>query len=163
MVSIDPISRITFRKGLIMASDSGRKAKIPEQYHEEIYKLYAAGVQMPDIHKKIREEWVIDCSIKTVYTLVSHLRGIKLTYLSELMGADSNNTMARYKWLQQQLEEIAIACKGDLNIFLKVSDRLCHMYEFQLTFNQNTHQKQIDLSNVTDHGKDELLKELRSN
>lgn len=142
-----------------MAGQNGTRRKIPENKWKEIYKLYASGITVADIHRKIRDEWKIDVGERAVYMLIQELRMQKQKHLNEMLDADSDDDLKRLKWLQNQLEEVAVESRiDDKLLFLKCADRLLKVYELKLTLRaSDTGHKG---NQQTDHGRDELLKEL---
>jgi hypothetical protein len=143
-----------------MAGQTGTKHKIPEQHWTEIYQLYASGISVPKIHDKVRHEWKIDVSIKTVYSLVNELRDEKRKLLNEILAADTDDDLGRLKWLQTELEQVAVEVRqDDKPLFLKVADRLLKVYELKL--NLRAHQAPT-YNAQTDNGRAELIKELAS-
>jgi NADH:ubiquinone oxidoreductase subunit C len=134
----------------------GPKHKIPEDRWAEVYTMYQTGADVETIYKKVTEEWKIEVSERSLYTLIKQLRTVKAAQLTDLIGADTADALGRYRWLQEQLEEMAIHSKSNKEMFLKIADRLTHMYEFQMSFTQTLPNKNAK----TDNGRDELLKEL---
>ena len=141
-----------------MGYTGGSKHKIPEDKWTEIYSMYQSGSTAEEIHRKVINEWHIDVSLRSLYTLIKQLRAVKTDHLSQLIGTDTADALGRYRWLQEQLEEMALASKGDKDIFLKIADRLKSMYEFQMTFTQTLPTNKTN----TNNGRDELIKELTS-
>jgi hypothetical protein len=137
---------------------SGTKRKIPEQHWPEIYQLYASGVSVPTIHVKIKDEWKVDVGERAVYQLIQELRIQKQKHLNEMMDADTDDDIKRLKWLQNQLEEVAVETRiTDKLLFLKVADRLIRVYELKMTLRASDVGHKLT---PTDNGRDELLKEL---
>lgn len=132
--------------------------KIPEDKFAEIYALYASGMAMSDIYKKVKDDWQIDVSERALYALVKQLREVKQAQLSELIGADAADALGKYRWLQGMLEEMAISNRAKSDLFLKIADRLTHMYEFQMSFTQSL----PGVKSTSDNGREELIKELAS-
>lgn len=141
-----------------MAGQTGTKHKIPEQHWAEIYQLYASGVSVPKIHDKVKNDWQIDVSLKTLYSLVNELRDEKRKRLNEILAADTDDDLGRLKWLQTELEQVAIEVRQDDKLlFLKCADRLLKVYELKL--NLRAHQSPT-YNAKPDNGRDELLREL---
>jgi hypothetical protein len=140
--------------------DGGKRAKIPEDKWETIYELYSSGVAVTAIHRTITDEWKIDVGQKAVYSIINTLRLEKRIHLNEIMNADTDSVIDRYKWLLSQLEITAIETRAnDKDLFLKVADRLIHMYEYQLNFQRLMPSNQ----ETNDNGKAEILAELANN
>jgi hypothetical protein len=142
-----------------MAGQNGTRRKIPEDKWVEIYQLYASGITVADIHRKVRDEWKIDVGERSVYTLIQELRIEKQKHLNEMLDSDTDDDLGRLKWLQTQIEEVAVEVRqSDKLLFLKCADRLLKVYELKLTLRAADTGHKLNVS--TDHGRDELLKEL---
>jgi hypothetical protein len=76
-----------------------------------------------------------------------------------MLDADTDDDLKRLKWLQNQLEEVAVESRiNDKLLFLKCADRLLKVYELKMTLRASDTGHKANTS--TDHGRDELLKEL---
>lgn len=137
---------------------TGTKRKIPDTLNEEIYLLYSNGVPVSDILNVLNIEHKLNVAERTLYLTLKQIRDIKKEELIKQISIDTSLTLASYKLLQQDLEELAVANRSDTKTFLSIIRELRAMYEFQLTYTRD--HETMRTNPVTDNGREELLKEL---
>lgn len=139
---------------------NGHGHKIPEKYWQEMYQLYASGTSVPNIHKKVTEEWKIDVSERTVYTCVKIMRDEKRKQINELLQSEANDDVGRLNWLQNQLEEIAVECRfSDKAMFMKAADRLIRIHQLKIVVRSSNVPMNVNV--IDDNGRAKLLEELQ--
>lgn len=137
---------------------NGRKKLIPELYYEEIYDLFASGVPISTIHIQITTKYNFSCGQKAFYTLIDELKIEKRKHLKEVIDADTDDTIGRLRWLENQLMEIAVESRiSDKSSFFKASDRLIKIFELRLSINDN----KSNQVNGADYGKEVFQKEIK--
>jgi hypothetical protein len=133
---------------------------IPIDKHQEIYNLYCVGISPPDIIAHLAAQ-NIQCSEKAIYRLIQTFRKEKTARINEIISKDAKNELDRLNWLQEELEGLAMDNRyADQPFFLKVADRLLKLYELKLNL---SHSSMIGakITVTHDHGREELLKELK--
>ena len=133
--------------------------KIPLDKWEEVYLLYSRGVGVYQIMDKLEKDYGIKAGHQSVYRVINTLKDEKKKHLIEIIDADTDDDFGRLKWLQGELEQVAIEVKQtDKRLFIQVADRLISIYTLKLTLRA----KQAPVNIMQDHGREELLKELQA-
>lgn len=139
---------------------NGTRHKIPEALWEEVYQNYAGGMSVPQVRKLLSDKHQVVVSDNAIYGIIRIMRSEKQKHLNEILDADTDNDMGRLKWLQTQLEEVAVESRlSDKPFFLKVADRLIKVYELKLTLRAVNEMPKLNLTD--DNGRAKLLEELQ--
>ncbi len=139
---------------------NGHGHKIPQQYWQEMYQLYASGTPVSEIHKKLTQDYKVDVSERTVYNVVKIMRDEKRKQINELLNAEANDDVGRLNWLQNQLEEIAVECRfSDKAMFMKAADRLIRIHQLKIVVRSANVPMNVNV--IDDNGRAKLLEELQ--
>lgn len=109
---------------------------IPEKYHAEIYDMYSSGMLITDIVAQMKKRHSVELRSSSINLILGRLKEEKKKILRSLLEVDLTDVVGKYRWLQTELEHLAIANRKNEAFFLKIADRLARMYEFQMSQSQ---------------------------